>query len=93
MLKNPRRVLFFIILLTLLTLIIDLPRLKVKGKTFSHPTINTKIIKRDLEPRLGLDLSGGVQVVMSLDMSKLEQNDKDSAAESAKNIIENRINS
>src|SRR3989338_6378554 len=93
MLKNPRRVLFFIILLTLLTLIIDLPRLKVKGKTFSHPTINTKIIKRDLEPRLGLDLSCGVQVVMSLDMSKLEQNDKDSAAESAKNIIENRINS
>ncbi|OGD85964.1 protein-export membrane protein SecD, partial [Candidatus Curtissbacteria bacterium RBG_13_35_7] len=77
----------------LLTTYIDLPKIKLFNKEFSHPQINTQIIKRDLEPKLGLDLAGGVQLILSADMTKIEENDQINALESAKNIIENRINS
>src|SRR3989344_8682179 len=92
MLKQSRRILFLIIALTILAIYLDLPKLKFLDKTLSHPQINTKLIKRDLEPKLGLDLAGGVQLTMSADMSKIEQVDRDSALEAAKNIVENRIN-
>jgi preprotein translocase subunit SecD len=93
MFKHPRRALFFIILLTLLALYVDLSKFSIGGYTFSHPKIDTPYIKRDLEPKLGLDLAGGVQLVMSADMKGIGAGDRDDALESAKNIIENRINS
>ena len=93
MFKNPRRVFFLIILLTLVAVLVDLPKFSFKGKIFSHLKINTKFLKRDLEPKLGLDLAGGVQLTMSADMSQIEEKDRDSALESAKDIQENRINS
>ena len=93
MLKNPRRILILIILLTLFAVLVDLPKFKIKGKEVSHPKINTKFIKRDLEPKLGLDLAGGVQLTMSADMQNVEQRDRDAALASAKDIVENRINS
>ena len=91
--KSPRLVLLSIIILTIAAIVIDLPRVKIFGKSLRHPEINTKIFKRDLEPKLGLDLAGGVQLVMSADMIGVEVQDRDSALESAKNIVENRINS
>ncbi len=93
MFKRPRRVLFFIILLTLISLYLDLPSFKFHGKQFSHPKINTRFFKRDLAPKLGLDLAGGIELTMSADMFGVEPQDRDSALESSKNIIENRINS
>ena len=93
MFKHPRRALFFIVLLTLLALYVDLSKFSIGGYTFNHPKIDTPYIKRDLEPKLGLDLAGGVQLVMSANMKGVEARDRDSALESAKNIIENRINS
>lgn len=81
--KHPRRVLFLIILLVMAAIYIDLP--------FHNPAV-TNFIQRDLNPKFGLDLSGGVQLTMSADMSQLAQTDRDSALESAKNIIEDRIN-
>lgn len=91
--RNPRIVLLFIITLTLLAFYIDLPKVKIFGKEITHPAINLTGFKRDLEPKLGLDLSGGVQLVMSADMTNINSEDQESAIESAKNIIENRINS
>lgn len=93
MFTKPRRILFFIIALALLALYLDLPYFTFRGKHFSHPKINTSFIKRDLTPKLGLDLAGGIQLTMSADMANVESGDRDSALESAKNIIENRINS
>ena len=93
MLKNPRRILLLIIFLTLFAVFVDLPKFIIKGKEVSHPKINTKFIKRDLEPKLGLDLAGGVQLTMSADMQNVEQRDRDAALASAKDIVENRINS
>lgn len=93
MLKNPRLLLVFIIILTLLSLYIDLPKINVFNHEISHPKLQTKLITRDFEPKLGLDLSGGVQLVLSADMSKLQEQDKENALESVQNIIEARINS
>lgn len=93
MLKKPRLIIIFILLLTFGSLYIDLPKVTIFGKTISHPSINANFLKRDLEPKLGLDLAGGVQLTMSADMSGLEEQDKDRALESAKDIIEKRVNS
>ena len=91
--KSPRKTLFLIIALTLLTLYIDLPRLSFNNFYFVHPQPLKNFIKRDLEPKLGLDLAGGVHLTMSADMTNIDEENRDDALESAKNIVENRINS
>lgn len=48
-------------------------------------------IKRE-KFRLGLDLSGGAQLIYELDTSKLEERDKDEATDRVVVIIERRIN-
>ena len=93
MFKNPRVALLFIILITLSSLYIDLPKIKIFGKNLTDPKIDTGFIKRDLEPKLGLDLAGGAQLTMSADMTGIEADKQQDAIESAKNVIENRINS
>ena len=93
MFKNPRLALLAIISLTLFSIFIDLPKIKIFGKNIQHPTINTKFFQRDFEPKLGLDLAGGVQLVLSADLSTIDEKDQENALESSKNIIENRINS
>lgn len=92
MFKHPRRFLFLVLFVLILAIYIDLPKFSYQGFTFSHPQINTSFFKRDLEPKLGLDLAGGVQLIMSADMKGIEEKDRDNALESAKNVIENRIN-
>lgn len=82
-----------IILLTLSVLFIDLPKITIFGRSFSHPNLSKSFIKRDLEPKLGLDLAGGVQLVMSADMSSIPQEDRDNALASAQDIVERRVNS
>src|SRR3990167_9974428 len=91
--KKPRFVIIFIFILTLLAILINVPKANFLGREFSHIKINTKIYKNDLEPKLGLDLAGGVQLTLSADMSGVELGDQPSALESAKNIVEQRINS
>ena len=90
--KRPRLILSLIILLTFAAALIDLPKFSFAGREYSHPNINTSFFYRDLEPKLGLDLAGGVQLTLSADMTNIEERDRDSALESAKNIVENRIN-
>lgn len=92
MLKHPKRRLFFIVLLTVVAIWLDLPNTKLFNINLAHPKIDSPYIKRDLEPKLGLDLAGGVQLVMSADMKDIDQKDRDNAIDSAKNIVENRIN-
>ena len=84
MFKNPRVALLFIILITLSSLYIDLPKIKIFGKNLTHPKIDTGFIKRDLEPKLGLDLAGGAQLTMSADMTGIEADKQQDAIESAK---------
>ncbi len=90
---KPRIILLLILFLTLASSYINIPEINIFGKSLSHPQINTSFLQRDLEPKLGLDLAGGVQLTMSADMTGIDPVDQEDAIESAKNVIENRINS
>jgi len=74
--------------LTAVSLVIDLPNLSVKS---SINLFNGAFV-RDLKVRKGLDLAGGVHVVMQADMSKIPAEDQSAAIEAAKGVIERRIN-
>ncbi len=95
--------LFFIILITLVAIIIDLPKnyhLKFDflGHHFdyliSSPTINLEKpfhFHRDLKLHLGLDLQGGMEVVLEADMSHIKPEDRDDALQAAKEVIVRRV--
>lgn len=90
---KPRIVLILILLITLSAVYIDIPKITIFGKEISHPQIDASFLKRDLEPKLGLDLAGGAQLILSADMAGIDPQDQEKAIESAKNVIENRIDS
>ncbi len=48
--------------------------------------------QKELNFRLGLDLQGGTHLVYDLDLSKIAAKDKQDAINSAKNVIEKRVN-
>ncbi len=82
-------VLVFIVVLALVALWIDLP--------IDHPEWTQKLLfwqpegTRDLELKQGLDLQGGLQVLLEADVPEGEEL-PDGALEAAKGIIENRVN-
>ncbi len=93
MYKKPRLVIIFILLLTLSAIFINVPKVTLFNRTFTQPKFVAQFFGHDLTPKLGLDLAGGVQLTMSADMTGIEKQDQDSALESAKNIVSERINS
>lgn len=101
---KPIRLFIFIIFLTIVTSIISLPKniplkLNLFGKTIDtvigSPTININFGKstfqRDLNIKQGLDLQGGVQLVLQADMSNLPSEDRVTALESTREIINRRV--
>lgn len=72
---KPRLLLWLIILLTLASLILNLPNL--------HP---------NLKFRKGLDLEGGTSITFKVNMSDVPSENRDTALDSAKEVIERRIN-
>ena len=94
---SPRKLVFVVILLTLVAAFIDFPKsVTILGRELLRPDFDLRVgpmrIFRDFEPRLGLDLQGGAHIVFEADTSSLTTEDKDSAVESAKAVIERRIN-
>lgn len=105
MLKNTRRVFFLLLLLTVLLVAVDLPenfRVKFQlGPVVVDRTINPisihipffgKSIDKTFVTRLGLDLSGGTHLALEADMSNIAPSDRADALESAKGVIERRVN-
>ncbi|OIO15703.1 protein translocase subunit SecD [Candidatus Gottesmanbacteria bacterium CG11_big_fil_rev_8_21_14_0_20_37_11] len=103
--KSKRKLLWFIIFLVLFSTIVDLPqnyRIKFDigsmkiDRVINAPSINIDLgrikIKNDLKTHLGLDLSGGTHLVLEADMKNISSSDKEKAFDSAKNIVERRIN-
>lgn len=102
--KKPWGKLLFIALLTIGTIVINLPNVHLNFNTgpvsvdrqISHPVINWTIgktlIQRSLDPKLGLDLAGGSHIVLQADFSKIDPKDRADALESAKVVIDHRIN-
>ncbi len=78
--KSPRVLLWFIILLTILTVLINLP-----SKGFLSLT-------RSLTFKKGLDLAGGTSLTLKADMTNIAQAQRGKALESVKTVIDQRTN-
>jgi len=96
--KNPRTLLWLIIGLTLLAIFVNLPKVNnihFANKTFnfdSNSLLRALKINKNLEFREGLDLKGGTSLVLKADMSGKSSSQKSAALDSAKVVIENRVN-
>lgn len=96
--KNPRLLFVFIILLTLLAIFINLPsKITIPGYTkdvkYNSNFILQKLnIGKEISFRQGLDLKGGVSLTFKAEVEKLPLGERDKALESARSVIERRIN-
>lgn len=98
----------FIIIITIVALVINLSDpITIKYKSPKLPVINKEInidwhykgidltqlgISRDLSFRKGLDLQGGTSVTLRADMTDIPEDQRDNALESARTVIEKRVN-
>ncbi len=102
---NPRRVFFLLIILASILIVVDLPeqyhlQATVGPVRFSRiinpPVIDIRLlglrVQKTIRTHLGLDLSGGTSVTLAIDMKDIAPQDKQSAVEAAKQIIERRVN-
>ena len=70
---------------TIFSLLINIPNfpsIKILGKEYGI----------DFPLRLGLDLQGGTQLILQTQMDQIEASQRDDALESAKEVIERRVN-
>jgi len=102
---RPRRFLWITIICTFVlaaaAAFIDIPKsmpiqvFNIKTQ-IGRPDLDIRLgnlrIARDFEPHLGLDLQGGTHLVFETDMKDIAPEDRDSALESVKQVIERRIN-
>jgi len=90
--KKPRRVAWLILVISLLALLIDLPK---QTPFIRRPQIDWRLGKnrfvRDLEIKKGIDLAGGAQIVFQADMAGVTEADRDDALQSAAENIRRRI--
>ncbi|KKS85464.1 MAG: Preprotein translocase subunit SecD [Candidatus Gottesmanbacteria bacterium GW2011_GWA1_43_11] len=101
--KASRRALLLIILITVVAFIIDLPEglpvqftagpIKV-NRIVSPPHIQIPQlgIDRKIETHLGLDLQGGMQLVLEAEMQDVPKESRTQALESAREVVERRVN-
>lgn len=80
--KKPRILFWLIIALTIFSTLIDIPK----------DTFSPFRFQKTLDFRKGLDLEGGVTVTLKADVKNLSSSQKSAALESAKTVIEKRIN-
>lgn len=101
---KTRTLLWVILGLTLLALVVDWPRVPVKFQLGSWK-VNTVIagpdidltrfgipVQRELNVKQGLDLQGGTEVALNLDMSKVAPADRQAASDAAVSVLQNRVN-
>ncbi len=96
--KNPRLLFAFIIILTFASFYINLPGRVSFGSfqkdiKFNANSLVQKLkLGSELSFRQGLDLKGGVSLTFKAEVEKLPSGEKDKALESARTVIERRIN-
>jgi len=98
--KNPRFLFWLIILLTAISIFIVTPAFQnlslgpIKTKlSFNQQDSLRKIgINQPLDFRKGLDLQGGTSVTLKADMTGIASAQRDNALDSAKLVIERRVN-
>ena len=103
--KPPKFFIWFIFILTILAVIVDLPKdfnlkftlgpIKI-DRIIRNPDINFAVgpfaVKKDLSTKYGLDLSGGTHLVLEADMKDIATSDREKAFDSSRNIVERRVN-
>jgi len=102
---KAKKVFIWLIVLAVVLAVIDLPQniqihlpwqKSSEHITVNPPTIDTTLfgihIKKDFRTRLGLDLAGGTQLTLDTDMSAIAVSDRQDSLESAKQVIERRVN-
>jgi preprotein translocase subunit SecD len=105
--KHAKLFVSIIIVLAVILFFFDLPNGLPLPK-FTIPFTQTKVEKinlsdinlnvgafhfqKSIDYKLGLDLQGGAELTYQVDMSHIPQAERDSAFESARNIIEKRVN-
>jgi preprotein translocase subunit SecD len=105
MVKNPRKLFIILLILTLCVAIIDLPEkftisIPWQGgtiqKEISPPNINIQVgslkLQKTFTTHLGLDLAGGIHVALDADMKNIPVDRRMDALESARQVIERRVN-
>jgi len=103
MFKKDSNKLILITIISTLAILISLPRIDLKfnsnylkidsyigGYKFNIPFTNK--IADFSELKKGLDIKGGVRLVIKLDTANLKENEKESAVSSVKDIITRRVN-
>src|SRR3989344_1795706 len=82
-----------ILFLILLSTYAIAPQVKLP-QTIKIPYFNYEItsLAGNFPLKLGLDLQGGTQLVLETKMDKISSIDRDNALESAKDVIERRVN-
>jgi preprotein translocase subunit SecD len=102
---KPRRLFLLIVILTIFAGIISLPKdyhlmvslgpLKI-NKMISSPDLDFSLgslrLRRETALRLGLDLQGGTHLVLQADMKDINPLDRNEALDSARGVIERRVN-
>jgi len=98
--QRSRRLFLLIVFITTLAISIALPRqIKIDTQIFGKeikidktvPNLSFFGFSRNLELKQGLDIKGGIQVVLEADMSQIEPEDRSTALESARDIISRRV--
>lgn len=98
--KHPRTLLTIVLLVTLFSVLINLTdSYSINIGTFHKklPAINFKSIpflnlNRSFAIRKGLDLEGGTSIVLKADMKDVPKDQQQNALDSAKSVIEKRVN-
>lgn len=99
------RILWLIALLTVFAAIVDLPQnfrlqfaigpIKI-DRVINPPSVDLQlaslVLRKDFTTRYGLDLSGGTHLVLEADMKDVNPADRKDAFDSARNVIERRVN-
>jgi len=97
--KNPRSLLWLIVILTVIAVFINLPSSfkfsigPIKDFSFNQADILSKIkINKKLDFRKGLDLEGGTSITLRADMKEIPSGQRKEALNSAQVVIERRVN-
>lgn len=96
--KHPRFLFWFILFLAALSAFISLPRsISIGGinkdiKYDANFLLDKLKINKNLQFRQGLDLKGGVSITFLANLDKVTEAEAENAIESARTIIEKRVN-
>ncbi len=91
--KNPRRLFWLIIILTIISVFINLPNTSIGSVGLNPNGLLKKFnINKIVEFRQGLDLAGGTNITFRANMSAIPSSQRTQALNSAKLVIERRIN-